>query len=193
MFNLTRLILYKPLWTTARPNIRPLSTSPKPQAIPPLVWLVVKPLTKLSSIIFGRSFRKWWTALPVQKKQIFSSHLTRNKHRYGLIFATTGIGSFAFYQAHLQQNPITGRKRFILFSRDQIHEVSKLGYDFMLENNREKLVNPGAKSAQRVVHVTNRLIAANKTLPGLCDIKWTVSVIESDLVNAVAFPVSARS
>ena len=191
-FSASILLQKKPkLFNLIKPAL--FSTTPRKEAIPPLIWLVVKPIAKLTSFVFGRSFRQWWRGLPATKKLIFSSHLNRNKHRYGLLLGSSSIGSFAFYQTHLQENAITGRKRFILFTKDQIESVSTLGYHLLMESNKNKLVDPSSKMAKRALNVANRLIDANKTLPGVGEIKWSVNIIDSDMVNAVAFPVSEIS
>ncbi|TKS74911.1 Metalloendopeptidase OMA1, mitochondrial [Collichthys lucidus] len=46
-------------------------TSASVRALPaPLIWLVIKPLQKLVAIILGRSLRKWWVALPANRRQL---------------------------------------------------------------------------------------------------------------------------
>lgn len=105
------------------------STSPRRQVIPPLVWLIAKPLTKLSAIIVGRGFRQWWQSLPKKKRVILKKHLIRNRVRYFLITSTTVGGSIYYYQSHLQDAPITHRRRFILFSSDQLKEIENLEKD----------------------------------------------------------------
>lgn len=105
------------------------STSPRRHVIPPLVWLIAKPLTKLSAIIVGRGFRQWWQSLPKNKRDILKMHLIRNRIRYLLITSSTVGGSVYYYQSHLQDAPITHRRRFILFSSDQLKEIENLEKD----------------------------------------------------------------
>jgi hypothetical protein len=107
-------------------NKRTFSTSANRQAIPPIVWIFFKPITKLGAMLAGRGFRNWWAALPQVKREIFKKHLIRNKFRY-----MTGIGGsttacFVFYQSHLEETPITKRKRFMLFSTEHLAEIEKL-------------------------------------------------------------------
>ena len=102
------------------------STTPKRNVIPPLVWLIAKPLTKLSAIIVGRGFRQWWQSLPKNKRTLLKLHLVRNKLRYFLITGSSVGGSVCYYQSHIQETPITHRRRFILFTLDQLMEVENL-------------------------------------------------------------------
>jgi hypothetical protein len=102
------------------------STSPNRQAIPPILWIFFKPLTKLGAILAGRGFRNWWAALPQMKRELFKQHLIRNKYRY---IAGVGGGTTAcviFYQSHLEETPITKRSRFMLFSTEHLTEIEKL-------------------------------------------------------------------
>ena len=105
---------------------RQFSTSTPKQAIPPLLWMFLKPITKLGAILAGRGFRKWWTALPQMKKQIFIDHLKRNRTRYGLFTTISGGSMLAFYQSHLEYTPITHRKRFVLFKNYQLKEIESI-------------------------------------------------------------------
>lgn len=43
--------------------------------------------------------------------------------------------------------------------------------------------------ARRAADVANRLLQANKHVPGVENIDWTLTVIDSKTINAVAFPV----
>lgn len=49
------------------------------QALPPLFIIILRPLSKIAAILFGRTFRKWWRALPPDKKQDLILRLKRNK------------------------------------------------------------------------------------------------------------------
>ena len=105
---------------------RNFSTSVNKKAIPPLLWVFLKPLTKLGAILAGRGFRKWWTSLPKVKKQIFMDHLKRNRSKYGLGITITSGSFFAFYQSHVAYTPITHRKRFILFKNYQLEDIESI-------------------------------------------------------------------
>lgn len=169
-------------------NVVYFSTTPRNNAIPPLIWVIVKPLSKLSSIIVGRGFRKWWSSLPAAKRTLALSHFKRNKHRYASLIVFVTFSSVIFYQTHLQENPITKRKRFILFTRDQLKEVAQLGVESIKENNKGKILDPNSQASKKALRVANRLFVANKNLPGVSDIDWRLTVVDDKTVNAVAFP-----
>jgi hypothetical protein len=49
------------------------------QALPPVFIIILRPLSKIAAILFGRTFRKWWRALPADKKQDLILRLKRSK------------------------------------------------------------------------------------------------------------------
>lgn len=106
---------------------RQFSISQSNKAIPPLLWVLVKPLTKLSAILFGRSFRKWWQKLPEVKRTLFLNHLKRNTTRYTALIGGGSLVSTTFYISHVEEHPLTKRKRFILFSNEQLAEIEASG------------------------------------------------------------------
>ena len=49
--------------------------------LPPTVWLVLRPITKLAAVLFGRAYRKWWQALPKDKRAVFLASTRRNRRK----------------------------------------------------------------------------------------------------------------
>jgi Zn-dependent protease with chaperone function len=184
------------------------STSKATKSIPPLFWIFFKPVTKLSAILVGRGFRKWWTSLPQSKKGIFFDHLKRNKYRYLLIGSGTTFTSSFYYFSHIQETPITNRKRFILFSSSQLIEIENLEKDqvylfyyhkyviyFIFKyffklfiDYKKNVLDLYSPHANRALRVANRLFVANKELPQVAAINWKLTVIDAEISNAAAFP-----
>jgi len=170
-------------------STRLFSTTKKRDAIPPLVWLFFKPVTKLGAIIAGRGFRNWWVSLPKMKRQIFKGHLIRNKYRYILSISTTVGGSIVYYQFHLQETPITHRQRFILFTNKQLEEIENLEKDEVFIKYEKKILDMYSPYTYQAIRVANRLFVANKKIPEVAAVNWKLTVIDNpSLANAVAFP-----
>jgi hypothetical protein len=49
------------------------------QALPPVFLIILRPLSKIAAILFGRTFKKWWRSLPPDKKRDLILKLKRNK------------------------------------------------------------------------------------------------------------------
>lgn len=167
---------------------RLIFTTLKNQVIPPIIWLWVKPLSKLSAIVFGRVFRKWWAALPKAKRDVFIGHLNRNKHRYLLSIGGSTLGVFGFYQMHLEKTPITGRTRFVIFNSAQLSDVEKIEKELIFEKYKDKILGLNSSYVHRTLNVSNRLFNANKEIPEVKVVNWKLTVIDAKITNAFAFP-----
>ncbi|CAF0946183.1 unnamed protein product [Brachionus calyciflorus] len=163
-------------------------TSNSHGAIPPLVWLIAKPITKLGAIIAGRGFRKWWSSLPKIKRDIFLAHLKRHQIRYAGGFGLTSFTCYIYYDSHIQETPLTKRKRFILFSNEQLTEIEKLEKAQLFTIYEENVMDFYTPQVNRAMRVANRLFAANKEIPEVHKINWKLTVIDEKIINAVAFP-----
>lgn len=170
-------------------NQRSFATTSKTNAIPPLVWLIAKPVTKIGAMIAGRGFRNWWINLPSGKRVLFKGHVIRNKYRYMVIISFTVGGSIYYYESHIHETPITHRKRFILFSSDHLVEIENLEKDQVFIEYKKKILDLYSPYTNRAVKVANRLFVANKQIPEVSAIQWKLTVIDNPAIaNAVAFP-----
>ncbi|XP_066978660.1 metalloendopeptidase OMA1, mitochondrial-like isoform X2 [Macrobrachium rosenbergii] len=106
---------------------RPFHTS-RPRYINPILLAVLRPLSKIAAILVGRGFRKWWQSLPAKKRELFIQHLLRNKYKYLGGSALLGTASLTYYEDHVVPAPLTGRRRFMVFTSDQLHTVSRHTY-----------------------------------------------------------------
>jgi len=64
--------------------------------------------------------------LPKGKKEIIINHLSRNKYRYSIGIGGSSLGVLVFYETHLQQTPITGRTRFVIFNSAQLADIEEI-------------------------------------------------------------------
>lgn len=62
------------------PQIRCLHTSPKRNALPPVVVVVLGRLAKMGAVLFGRIVRRWWQKLPAEEKALFAGKVRRNRY-----------------------------------------------------------------------------------------------------------------
>ena len=80
---------------------------------------------KKGNHFFLRGIRKWFQALdPVERKKVIS-----NLKRYWYIpagFVTSlGASGTVYYVSHLEDTPITGRRRFVALTHEQIVKISQ--------------------------------------------------------------------
>lgn len=164
-------------------------TSAPVRALPaPLLWLVLKPLQKLMAIILGRSIRKWWVALPANRRQLMREWTWQRRWHL-----TAGAGVAMVIVAlllltHLDESPVTGRTRLLVFSRENYMELAALTSEAYMEEFAEMLVPATDARHQVVERVVQHLAQRNKDIPEVSELSWDVHVVESPKINAFVLP-----
>ncbi|NXC03408.1 OMA1 Metalloendopeptidase, partial [Orthonyx spaldingii] len=169
--------------------IRSFHTSPSRQAAPvPLFWILVKPAQKLIAIILGRSIRKWWKALPPNKRELFKENARKNKWKILLGVSSLGVVFVMFYFTHLEETPITGRARLLVFGKEHFRELSQMEYDMWMEQFRSQLLPETDARYQVVERIVGLLSESNKDIPQISALKWVIHVVDEPAINAFVFP-----
>lgn len=184
----TPLLVQNSRLALSTPGVRHFSTSRPQQAMAPFILMIIKPITKLGAILAGRGIRKWWANLPKIKRDLVIQHFKRNRFRYASGVTFTGVSSYAFYHFHLEYTPITHRQRFLLFKSDQLQEIEQMERENLFEIYKDKIKSMDSTGTKRALTVASRLFSANKEIPQVSAINWKLTVIDADVVNAVAFP-----
>ncbi|XP_033821611.1 metalloendopeptidase OMA1, mitochondrial [Periophthalmus magnuspinnatus] len=163
----------------------PFHTSASRRALPaPLVWMVLKPLQKLMAIILGRSIRKWWVALPDNRRQLLREWMW---HRRWRLVAGAGLGLVIMailLLTHLDESPLTGRTRLLVFSKENYMELAALVSQEYMEEFAELMLPECDPRHQVVERVIQHLVQRNKDIPEVSEIDWTVHVVQDPKVNA---------
>ncbi|XP_053205026.1 metalloendopeptidase OMA1, mitochondrial-like [Panonychus citri] len=137
----------------------------------------------------GRSIRKWYSALPPNKKQLIKQWLMSNAEKIGLIFAAIVIIAFAFYQTHIQETPVTKRQRFILFTEDQFGSIADIEFQSSLAVYKDKLFPANHPICRRIERVAMRILNANQDIKQIFTKNWTVTVVDApEIKNAFVTP-----
>ncbi|NXS68925.1 OMA1 Metalloendopeptidase, partial [Pandion haliaetus] len=169
--------------------IRSFRTSPSFQAAPvPLFWIIVKPAQKLFAIILGRSIRNWWKALPPNKRELLRENARKNKWKILLGVSSLGVLFVVFYFTHLEETPITGRARLLVFGKDHFRELSQMEYDMWMEEFKNKMLPETDARYQVVERVVGHLSESNKDIPQVSALKWAIHVVDEPGVNAFVLP-----
>ncbi|XP_050817986.1 metalloendopeptidase OMA1, mitochondrial isoform X2 [Gopherus flavomarginatus] len=164
------LALFRSLAPVQSPNripawdlqiIRLFHTSSSFQAAPvPLLWIILKPAQKLFAIILGRSIRKWWKALPPNKRELFKE----------------------------SETPITGRARLLVFGKEHFMALSEMEYDMWMEQFKNKMLSEIDPRYQVVKKVIGHLSESNQDIPQVSEFKWIIHVVEEPGINAFVLP-----
>lgn len=168
---------------------RSFHTSAPRQAAPvPLLMLILKPVQKLLAIIVGRGIRKWWQALPPDKKALFKDSVKRNKWRLLLGLSAFGLLFVVFYFTHLEVSPVTGRSKLLLVGKEHFRLLSDLEYELWMEEFKNDLLPEEDPRYLTVKKVVYHLTQCNQDVPGVSEINWVVHVVHSPKVNAFVLP-----
>ncbi|CAF3880014.1 unnamed protein product, partial [Rotaria magnacalcarata] len=167
--------------------VRQFHTS-SPRHVHPLIWIFLKPALKGVAWLTGRSARKWYRGLPAEKRPIFFQHLNRHKYKYFTIIGAIGSTFGYHYYSHVQISPITGRKRYMLMTEEQLKLMSDLQNEELAKTYAGRMMPENSKQTQLVAKVTKKIISANADLPNVRSTKWSVRVLDSDEKNAFVLP-----
>ncbi|XP_043409088.1 metalloendopeptidase OMA1, mitochondrial isoform X1 [Chelonia mydas] len=177
--------------------IRLFHTSSSFQAAPvPLLWIILKPAQKLFAIILGRSIRKWWKALPPNKRELFKESARKNKWKIVVGLCSFVVLFIMFYFTHLEETPITGRARLLVFGKEHFRELSQMEYDMTstnclfqwMEQFKNEMLSETDPRYQVVKKVIGHLSESNQDVPQVSEFKWVIHVVEEPGINAFVLP-----
>ncbi|XP_064003022.1 metalloendopeptidase OMA1, mitochondrial isoform X2 [Pogoniulus pusillus] len=164
-------------------------TSPSFQAAPvPLFWIIIKPAQKLLAIILGRSIRNWWKALPPNKRELVKQSARKNKWKILLGVSSLGVLFVIFYFTHLEETPMTGRPRLLVFGKEHFRELSQMEYDMWMEEFQSKMLPETDTRYQVVETVLGHLSESNKDIPRISALQWVIHVVDEPDINAFVLP-----
>ncbi|KAG0006546.1 hypothetical protein BGZ65_006814 [Modicella reniformis] len=110
--------------------------------------------------------------------------LSIQDRRYQILGAVVTVGAGAYYVAHLETVPVTGRRRFIDVSLKQEEMMAKEAYKQVKRQFGHNLLPPNHPYVHYVQRVAWRII---KTA-GMENLEWEFHVIDSDEKNAFVLP-----
>ncbi|KAI4580080.1 hypothetical protein MJT46_001448 [Ovis ammon polii x Ovis aries] len=170
-------------------DFRSFHTSPRCQAAPvPVLLMILKPVQKLLAIIVGRGIRKWWQALPPNKKELFKESLRKNKWKLFLGLSSFGLLFVVFYFTHLEVSPVTGRSKLLLLRKEHFRLLSELEYEAWMEEFKNDMLTEKDARYVAVQAVVHHLIECNQDIPGISEINWVIHVVDSPDINAFVLP-----
>ncbi|KAK2150884.1 hypothetical protein LSH36_384g05020 [Paralvinella palmiformis] len=168
-----------------------LYTSPRLH-INPIFWLLIKPAGKALSIISGRTLRKWWQALPQSEKYKVRQQFYQHRYKITAVISTLVAAGFIYFIMHIQETPVTKRKRYIAFTDKQFMKIAEYELEMQWEALKDIVINPNDPKMKqvydKVVQVAQRVVDSNQHLEVLKRQKWNVILIDSDEANAFVLP-----
>ncbi|XP_072771256.1 metalloendopeptidase OMA1, mitochondrial [Nerophis lumbriciformis] len=178
-----RYLLHRPPWRSQ------FHTSPPLGALPtPLLWLVLKPVQKLMAMILGRSLRKWWVALPDNRRNLFRQWAWQRRWRLSAAVGVAAAIVALLLLTHLDESPVTGRTRLLVFTRENYMELAAITSTAYMEEFAELMLPESDARHQVVQQVVQHLAQRNSDLAEMSDVTWSVHVVQSPNINAFVLP-----
>lgn len=73
-----------------------------------------------------RSIRKWWAGLPANRQELLKQALWRHRWHLAAGGAVLLVALSMFIFTHLDESPVTGRTRLLVFSRDNFLDLANV-------------------------------------------------------------------
>ena len=152
-------------------------------------WVLGTPLARFAIAIAGRYARRWWKDLPEGDKARVTGYV-RDRRETLILLCLGGAGLFICYIAmHMEEAPITGRRRFIWVSDEDLATVSASEFKAQMDEyiNEGLVVGPSHPAYKMIRDVVERLLVANQ-YKQVQEINWRLFVVGRDEANALTYP-----
>ena len=139
--------------------------------------------------VAGRLTRSWWARRSPESKALFWAALRRRRQHILAVAAGLAVGGGAYYWSHLEEAPLTGRRRFVMFSRRDLVDLiaeEKEGIFEMLCKGQQPLPTSDP-SYQHILSLVSVILARNwsEAFEGF---QWRLYVVDIAEVNAICLP-----
>lgn len=170
-------------------SVRQIHVTHPNNALPPLLVLMLRPLAKFSAMLFGRFIRKRWQKLTPEEKQKILNKLKASTNQLGFVGTLIFLIGLICYLDHVFEDPITKRKRFLLYNDEQMKVISELSYQAELQQYKKDIVPPYHPHYQRIARVANKILLSNRELSQIKSKNWAITVVDRpDITNAFVTP-----
>ena len=146
------------------------------------------PLVRAASL-FSKKVVWLWKLPPEERKALWSSVSAKKKLFYG-VSVLLSLLMTAFYYDHIEETPITKRRRFNVLTREQVDTMVMAERDNILKMMAAKgNLLPESHETHHLVHsIVTQLLSSNQS-PDLAGLNFKVHVFDnSNLISAFCLP-----
>lgn len=102
-----------------------------------------------------RSLRKWWVALPANRRELFRQWARQHRWHFAGCVAVAMVIVSLFLLTHLEETPVTGRSRLLVFSRESYVELAEITSAMVRDGRGGRGETVMCASVCLFVHVTD--------------------------------------
>lgn len=148
------------------------------------------PIVRAAVAVGARFVRRWWIKLTPERRLAIKQSITkRRSYLLGGAGVLTLYGAY-YYRSHLEYAPITGRKRFMMFSRSDLVDLIEQEKDELMAllSNGSKPLPPSHPHYKKVLSIVKQVLSSNWS-ENFEGIKWSLYVLDDpNVINAVCLP-----
>ena len=152
-----------PSLVVATDSRRCFRTTP-PKLINPLLIAFIKPFSRVFAMVVGRRFRRWWRTLPESEKIKFRNEI-KKRSRVWIGLGVAALAGIAYaYESHVEESPITKRRRFVALNRDQVDKIATSEFQQLSEEFSGLMLPESSHYYSRMTRVASRILRSNSDL-----------------------------
>lgn len=102
--------------------------------------------------------------------------------------ALVTVGAGGYYWYHLEDTPITGRRRFMAMSEAQEKVISELSFRQVIQEFHGAILPPTHPAVRYVERVASKIIASISPRLIAPETQWRIFVVDSPVANAFVLP-----
>lgn len=156
--------------------------------VPPFLAIILRPILRLSAFLLGRGIKQWWQKKSTKEKEQYKILFKENRNMFLGSLSLLCLIFILYYLTHLETDPITKRKRFIIFNKKEQNVLGKLILEMHLEEHRGSLVSYNHPAYKRLIKIIRNILNKNKDLNGVNEKDWTLTIVDSPIRNAYVLP-----
>ncbi|XP_062412340.1 metalloendopeptidase OMA1, mitochondrial isoform X2 [Sardina pilchardus] len=93
-----------------------------------------------------------------------------------------------FLLTHMDESPVTGRTRLLVFSMENFLELANITAEQHLEEYKDSIISTKDPRHQLVERVVQHLAERNQDIAEISTVPWSVHVVDSPTMNAFVLP-----
>ncbi|KAL2713775.1 hypothetical protein V1478_016332 [Vespula squamosa] len=152
--------------------------------IPPIFAVILRPILKLGAFILGRGIKRWWQKKSTQEQEYYKLLFRENRNIFLGSLVLSCLMFIVYYLIHLEMDPITKRRRFIIFNKKEQAALGQLILEMHLEEHKGLLIPKEHPAYKRLIKIIEKILIKNKDLITVENKNWTLTIINSPIKNA---------
>ncbi|XP_049800165.1 metalloendopeptidase OMA1, mitochondrial-like [Schistocerca nitens] len=140
----------------------------------------------------GLKLRHWWKNLTPNEKDIFFEAVKRNIVSVLISFVLLHSGFLMLYAYYLEFDPVTNRRKLVVFSDDQISEIAASEQRRIIKRHEVNILPTTHQLHQIIGKIVTKIVDSNDEIPNIRNKMWSIYVVDSpEIRNAFVLPNGA--